>query len=68
MFIKEPVKQRNIIKATQKIKSKDQANTNTKTELTTGIEDKELKLKISQQEKRRHFLMLKSINEKLEQS
>ena len=37
MFIKEPVKQRNILKATQKIKNKDQANTNTKTEPTTGM-------------------------------
>ena len=37
LFIKEPVKQRNILKATQKIKNKDQANTNTKTEPTTGM-------------------------------
>ena len=63
LFIKEPVKQRYILKATQKIKNKDQANT--KTEPTTRIEDRGLKLRISNQEKIRHFLMLKSINEKL---
>ena len=37
MFIKEPVKQRNILKATQKIENKDHANTNAKTEPTTGM-------------------------------
>jgi len=37
LFIKEPVKQRNILKATQKIENKDHANTNAKTEPTTGM-------------------------------
>lgn len=55
LFIQEPLKQSDILKAKQKIKGKGQTHTNTKTGLTTGMEGKELKFKSAKQGKKRHF-------------
>lgn len=56
LFIKEASKQHDILRSKQKIKDKDQTNINTKTELTTGIEGKELSFKSTKQGKKRNVL------------